>query len=79
MASGLYDHIPCKAQMIAQREKLLLACIAGRVFTLWCIGKFSAGAKHMAMRINCACGQLKTWLGRAFEPIKPACGFREIT
>jgi len=48
----LHDDVARETQMIAQRKQLLLRRIAGRVFALRHIGKFGAGAEHMAMRID---------------------------
>jgi hypothetical protein len=42
MAGGLHDHIALKAQVVAQREQLLLAGVARRVLALGRVGKLIA-------------------------------------
>jgi hypothetical protein len=52
MTGRLHDDVARKTEMVAQRKQLLLRRIAGRVFALRHIGKFGAGAEHMAMCVD---------------------------
>jgi hypothetical protein len=61
MASGLNNDVFGKAQMISQGKQLLFAGIAGRVLSLWRVGKNIRGSKHMAMRIDRTRRQFELW------------------
>jgi len=78
VAGGLDHHIAGKSQMVAQGKQLVLGRITGGVLALGGIGKFSARAKHMAMRIDSARRHLKAGLGWAVVPVQPTGGFGEF-
>ena len=60
VAGGLHDDVAREAQVIAQREQLRLARVAGRVLPLGREGKLRPGTEHVAMRVHGA--------GRRQEP-----------
>jgi hypothetical protein len=63
VAGGLHDHVAREAEVVAQREELLLAGVAGRVLALGREGEFGAGAEHVAVRVDAAGRQLERGLG----------------
>ncbi len=63
--------------MVAQREELSLAGVAGRVFALGRVRELGAGAEHVAMRVDRAGRQREAGLRGAVEPVEPAPGLLE--
>ena len=52
VAGRLHDDVAIETEMVAQREQLRLAGVAGRVFALGRVGELSARPEHMAMGVN---------------------------
>ena len=52
VAGGLHDDVAREAEVIAQREQLRLAGVAGRVLSLGRVGELRARAEHVAVRVH---------------------------
>src|SRR5262249_3741838 len=73
----LNDDIAGKAKVVAKREQLGLARVAGGVLALGRVGKHVARPENVAMRVDTAPGQLKLWLARSGVPVQPSRSFFE--
>src|SRR5208282_1265353 len=77
VAGRLNDDVAGKAQVIAEREELRLARVAGRVLALGRVREFGAGAEHVAMRIGAARRDPEARPAGAIVPVEPALGLLE--
>src|SRR6185312_3024323 len=68
----LHDHVAGEAEMIAEREQLRLAGVAGGVFALGRIREPGPRPEHMAMRVDSPRGKRKARPAWAVEPVEPA-------
>jgi len=75
VAGGLHDDVlRAKPRWSRKREQLVLGGIARRVLALGRIGELGAGAEHMAVRVDSACGQLErsALVGPVYQSSQPA-------
>ena len=78
VAGGLHDDIAREAEVVAQREQLLLAGVARRVLALRREGELRAGAEHVAVRVDGTGRQLEAGLARVGVPVEPTGGLGEF-
>ena len=77
VAGGLHDDVAREAEVVAQREQLRLARVAGGVLPLGRVRELRARAEHVAVRVHRAGRRREPRLARARAPVEPAGGLLE--
>src|SRR5690606_16176575 len=79
VTGGLHDDVLVEAEVVAQREQLLLGGVAGGVLALRRIWELSAGSEDVAVSVDGSRGQGEAWRGGTGIPVQPPWGLLEPT